>query len=189
MGGSLTISQLKKSLRLHLPDIVFTSETKQKKRFVNIVCKRLKCKDRWEVVDPISRRWGLLLFRGEEVKVCQIVKSEFCMEMEFEGTDFVWKCWAIFIYASPDAMTRRRQYEFLKIRKNAWGQRWFLGGNCNDYASHDDKQGGNMRPESAFSPFRTFVRDMDMEAIFFRGRRWTWANNRAGERFIEERLD
>lgn len=28
-----------------------------------------------------------------------------------------------------------------------------------------------------------------MEDVTFRGRRWTWANNRQGEGFIKERLD
>lgn len=28
-----------------------------------------------------------------------------------------------------------------------------------------------------------------MEEVIFKGKRWTWANNRMGEEFIEERLD
>lgn len=37
-----TISQLKKELRLHLSDSVFLSETKNKKVFVQVVCKKNK---------------------------------------------------------------------------------------------------------------------------------------------------
>lgn len=59
----------------------------------------------------------------------------------------------------------------------------------NDIISHEDKPGGKRRLESSFIPFRYFIREMDMENATFRGRRWTWANNRLGEGFIEERLD
>lgn len=40
-----------------------------------------------------------------------------------------------------------------------------------------------------FLAFRTFVRDMKMEEVNYKGRRRTWANYRVGEGFIDERLD
>lgn len=45
-------------------------------------------------------------------------------------------------------------------------------GDCNDFVSQDDKQGGRMRPESSFAFFRSFVRDMEVGDILFKGRRW-----------------
>lgn len=96
LGGPSTISQLKESMRLHLLDIIFLSETKKKKCFVTTVCKRLKCKDRWAVVDPVGRQGGMLLFWSENVKVCQLIKSEFCLEVEIEGPDFVGTWWDCF---------------------------------------------------------------------------------------------
>lgn len=61
MGGPSTIAQLKESIRLYLPYIIFISETKQKKEFVNTVCKRLKWKYRWEVVEPVGRSGRMLV--------------------------------------------------------------------------------------------------------------------------------
>lgn len=61
LGGVSTISQLKESQRLYLPNMIFVYETKQKKSFVKTVCKRLKCWENWEVVDPVGRKEGLLL--------------------------------------------------------------------------------------------------------------------------------
>lgn len=49
----------------------------------------------------------MLLFWGENVKICQLVKSEFCMEVEMEGKDFEGKYWVIFVYASTDDNIRR----------------------------------------------------------------------------------
>lgn len=64
-----------------------------------------------------------------------------------------------------------------------------VGEDFNDIISHEDKQGGKMTGESSFSPFRTFIREMEMGEIIFQERRWTWANNRSGKGLIEERLD
>lgn len=61
--------------------------------YVRTVCKNLKVKERWEVVDPVARKGGLLLFWGTNITVCQIVKSDFCMEVEIEGQDFVGRWW------------------------------------------------------------------------------------------------
>lgn len=95
----------------------------------------------------------------------------------------------VFIYASVEDSKRKLQWEYLKSRKNAWGTRWAIGGDFNDILRQEDKQGGNKRLENSFVPFRTFVRDMCMRELCFNGRRWTWANNRQREGFIEERLD
>lgn len=64
-----------------------------------------------------------------------------------------------------------------------------MGGDFNEIMGPVDKNGRNKRRENSFNPFRTFIRDMEMGIVSDRGRRWTWANNRHGEGFIEGRLD
>lgn len=88
LGEASTISQLKESQRLYLPDMTFVCETKQKSSFVKTVCRKLKCKENWEVVDPIGKKGGLLLFWGDNISVCRIEKREFSIEVEVEGKDF-----------------------------------------------------------------------------------------------------
>lgn len=53
----------------------------------------------------------------------------------------------------------------------------------------EDKNGGMTRFANSFWPFRTFVKDMEMEKVNYKGRRRTWANNRVEEGFMNERLD
>lgn len=55
LGGLSTVPQLKKSLRLFKPELVFVCETKRKNRFVSTVCRKLGWGDRWFLVDPESR--------------------------------------------------------------------------------------------------------------------------------------
>lgn len=52
-----------------------------------------------------------------------------------------------------------------------------------------EKKGGNRRLAGSFRRFNDFIRVMNMEEVRFVGRGWTWANNRAGEGFVEKRLD
>lgn len=64
-----------------------------------------------------------------------------------------------------------------------------MGGDFNEIISQVDKMGGNKRGDGSFRPFKTFISEMDMGEIAFKERRWTWANNRKGEGFIEKMLD
>lgn len=50
----------------------------------------------------MGRKEGLLIFWGERVHICQMIKPEFCIEVEVKGKIFVGKCWVIFIYASTN---------------------------------------------------------------------------------------
>lgn len=63
------------------------------------------------------------------------------------------------------------------------------GGDFNEIKNHEEKHGGIRRQESSFHDFRTFIADMGMGEIRFTGHTFTWANNREGEGFIQERLD
>lgn len=55
---------------------------------MNTVCRNLKCKDNWTVVDPIRKAGGLFLFWGDHLSISRIVKSEFSIEVEVEGKTF-----------------------------------------------------------------------------------------------------
>lgn len=65
-----------------------------------------------------------------------------------------------------------------------------LRGDLNDIKEPGEKRGGLPRSDTGYRHFREFIKDMiNMGEIKFLGRLWTWANNREGEGFVEERLD
>lgn len=64
-----------------------------------------------------------------------------------------------------------------------------MGGDFNDILEVGEKVGGKQKPRSSFTLFRAFVFSMEMQDLGFKGRRWTWGNNREGEGYVEERLD
>lgn len=63
------------------------------------------------------------------------------------------------------------------------------GRDFNDIKGHDEKKGGRRRVENSFDDFRSFISEMEMGDIKFKGDTYTWANNREGEGFIQKRLD
>lgn len=62
-------------------------------------------------------------------------------------------------------------------------------GDFNDNRCSEEKKRGKMRQESSFRDFREFIVGMGMGEKKFQGDTFTWANNREGEGFIQERLD
>lgn len=87
LRGSSTISQLKESIRLYLPDLLFICETKQKCGFVKTVCRNLRLGKRWDVVEPEGKR----VVWGENFQIKRIIKRDFCVELlvEPEGCEDV----------------------------------------------------------------------------------------------------
>lgn len=63
------------------------------------------------------------------------------------------------------------------------------GGDFNEIKSNEEKQGHNRRQKGNFSYFRNFISEIGMGDIRFKEHTFTWANNREGEDFIQERLD
>lgn len=112
-----TVSQLKESIRLFKPELMFVSETKRKKGFVGTVCKKLGWGDRWFVVDPIGRSGRLLLGWNDEVLVYQIRSSAFSLEVELETSETNGKMWTILVYASNKERVRAEQWEELWTKR------------------------------------------------------------------------
>lgn len=128
LGSPSTIPQLRESLRLYKPELVFLCETKRSKGFVGTVCKKLGWGDRWYEVDPEGRSGGLLVGWGHDVIVHQILGCSYSVEVEFETPETKGKIWAIFIYASIKEKLRSEQWRELLQKKKKWGENWIMGG-------------------------------------------------------------
>lgn len=79
-------------------------------------------------MDPRGRSGGMLNFWEEHVKVHQLIKTNFCIEAEVEGTELEGRFWVIFIYASTDINLRKEQWEILKEKKENLGSEMGAGG-------------------------------------------------------------
>lgn len=107
IGGSSTIFQLKESIRLSLPDLIFVCETKQSRGFMGTVCKKLKFGSRWVTRDPVSRKGGMLVAWSEHVQVKMMGNNEYNMEMQAVSKHEKERFWVTFVHASIDAKERQ----------------------------------------------------------------------------------
>lgn len=87
LGSPSTVPQLKKSLRLLKPDLIFFSETKRKESFVSKICQKLGWEDWWMAMDPIGRSGGILVGWGSNITMFQVICSSYNMEVEFTSAE------------------------------------------------------------------------------------------------------
>ncbi|CAA0840588.1 Unknown protein, partial [Striga hermonthica] len=163
--------------------------TKKKNSFVKTVCKKLKLEDRWISVEPVGLKGGILLWWDRSITILDIICRDFCIEVCFLYPGYNIRFWGVFVYLSTDKNIRKTQWQSLIRHRLMWGDCWFLGGDFNDLLFHSEKKRGKMREDCSFISFRNFVRLMGMQDGYYQGYPFTWANNRQGEGFVEERLD
>lgn len=185
LGGPSTISQLKEELRFYLSDLVFLCETKKKKAFVQTVFKKLKGIVGYKIVDPKGLSGGLALGWSANISVKQVVKTDFCVEVEIEVAGRLATCWGIFVYANVDRQIRKRSMGVLDATKAEVGRFMVF----REIKEKIEKRGGRLRSKASFRMFKDFIKGMRMAEIKYIGKGWTWANNREGEGFVEEKID
>lgn len=107
LGETSTVSQLKEYIRFHLLDVIFLCETKQSRGFIGTVCKKLKFGNRWVASDPVGRKENELVAWKEHVNILSFWQNEFSIELQVEINGGKEAFWAVFVYASTDAMEKQ----------------------------------------------------------------------------------
>ena len=117
VGSPLTIPQLREVVRLHSPVLVFLSETKKNKSYLNKVKQGIQF-DNVFVVDPVSIAGGLAVIWKKELAVKKILFTSFTIELLIEDNEAKFDWWCIGTYASSDTRIRREQWKVLTRRRD-----------------------------------------------------------------------
>lgn len=117
LWGPSIISHLKETMKRQESDLTFICETKQKKPFVQPVCRKLKLADRWQVIDPVGRSGVLLLFGSQNIQIVQIIISSFCIEVENQSSETKGRWWEVFVYNNVDDREKQEQWADLVRRR------------------------------------------------------------------------
>ena len=176
VGSPLTVPQLREVVRLHSPSLVFLSETKKKKSFLNSVKQWIKF-DNVFVVDPVGLAGGLAVLWNKELKVKKVLFTSFTIELLIDDSELGAEWWCICTYASVDARVRKGQWEVLARRRCIWGESWAIMGDLNDITSNAEKWGGRRRADVSFHDSTSFINGNELVDIGFEGVPWTWCNN------------
>lgn len=169
-------------MRLHSPELVFLSETKKKKSYLNKVKQWIKF-DNVFVVDPVGTAGGLAVLWKKELVVKKTLFTSFTIEVLIEDGEAKCEWWCICVYASADSGIRQEQWEVISRKY------WAIMGDMNDIVSNSEKWGGNQRSEGRLQDFRSFINDNELVDIGYEGKPWTWSNNWGNEGEVKERID
>ncbi|XP_071915285.1 uncharacterized protein [Coffea arabica] len=188
VGSPLTVPQLKESIKLHSPSLVFLAETKKKKSFLNTVKQRIQF-DHLFVVDPVGLASGLAVLWKKELLDKKVLFSSFTIELLIDDKEAEVEWWCVCVYASTDVRIRREQWKVIVRRSCLWGDAWAIMGDLNNITSNNEKWGGRLRSDMSFLDFKSFINDNELQDIGFEGVPWTWCNNWDSEGEVKKRID
>ncbi|KAL2901420.1 LINE-1 reverse transcriptase-like protein [Bienertia sinuspersici] len=93
-----------------------------------------------------------------------------------------------FMYGSPYLREREEIWSNVSMILNVYSGSHLIIGDLNQLESYKQKFGGRQKIPLGFW-FRNWTINHNLSEIPFKGAKFTWTNNREGERLIQERLD
>ncbi|KAK9004232.1 hypothetical protein V6N11_002039 [Hibiscus sabdariffa] len=187
LGNRVTVRALKNSMVKFKPNIVFLSETKQKKRYLEKIKMKMKM-DHSFYVEPSGLAGGLSLWWTNDTQVT-ILKHEkhFIDAMISVNGETEW--FGTFIYGPPYREEKQAFWESMTNLRSCPGDRWLVIGDTNVVASQEEKIGGAPFNPSDARHFYEFVDSLGLLELPISGGNFTWPNHRSDEDSILEKLD
>ncbi|KAK8571537.1 hypothetical protein V6N12_027622 [Hibiscus sabdariffa] len=187
MGNRDIVRALKNMCFKHKNDIVFLSETKQKKRYLEKIRMRMKM-DNAFYVDPIGMASGLALWWNSEAKVTVLHHDKNFIDtlISINGED---EWFGTFIYAPPYEEEKQEFWERLGTLRNNVNAKWCIMGDTNIVASPSEKYGEASYDHNNAKWYHEFLERSYLMEIQSKGGTYTWSNQRSDEDEIYEKLD
>ncbi|KAL0676411.1 hypothetical protein Bca4012_004392 [Brassica carinata] len=180
-----SVRQLKEMLGQHSPEILFLSETKNKRRYLESLVESLGFTN-LKTVEPIGRGGGLAVFWKEacRVEVLQAHRRVIDMKIHWQDKIFFLSC----IYGEPVKGKRNEVWERLtRIGTKRKGP-WIMTGDFNEMIDPSEKLGGAARDIDEGKEFRQMLHANGLWNIKHFGYQFSWAGTRNNEN-VQCRLD
>ena len=152
LGRPRTVQELTRLVRVHCPEIVFLSETRQGKHFVEGVGRRIGFRHSI-IVSMKGKGAGLALFWDDSVDVELInygihhvdVKVSVSGEIKWRGT---------FVYGEPRSQDRHCMWDLLRRIKSNASEPWLMIGDFNEAMWQSEHISRKRRSEPLMKAFR-----------------------------------
>ncbi|KAK8494626.1 hypothetical protein V6N12_005755 [Hibiscus sabdariffa] len=187
LGNKDTVSALKNVAFKHKADIIFLSETKQKKRYIEKIRMKMKF-DNAFYVEPDGIAGGLGSWWSNNVKlsILHYDKNFIDTKISINGESDLF---GTFIYAPPYTEGKRKFWETLASLRNDVNAKWCVLGDFNAVVSPEEKHGGNSFDHNSAKWYYGFLDQTYLMKIPSSGGSFTWSNQRCNEESILEKLD
>ncbi|KAH7861621.1 hypothetical protein Vadar_028497 [Vaccinium darrowii] len=188
IGRTLTSQALGDLVRKNRPSIVFLMETKNNKVKLETISRRLGF-DNGCYVDPEGLGGGLSPWWNNdiEVEVESSSKNLIHMIVTDKENSSTWA--ATFVYGCPMKVGRDQVWSELEEIGRFERLLWLCIGDFNEVLSCDDNRGGKQCSQRRLALFHAMLNNCGLVDLEFKGPKFTWRNNRAGNDLIMERID
>ncbi|KAK9009078.1 hypothetical protein V6N11_080550 [Hibiscus sabdariffa] len=187
LGQQETVRALKNMIFKFKPRVVFLSETKQKKRYLEKIRMKMKMHNSF-YVEPIGKAGGLALWwtNDTSVNVLNHGRNLIDTRLSINGEE---EWFGTFIYGPPYDAEKQHFWESLINLLSNMHEKWCIMGDSNIVARADEKVGGAPFDFSRAKWFYDVINKCGLLEIPTKGGTFTWSNQRSQEDAILEKLD
>ncbi|KAL4332119.1 hypothetical protein GQ457_07G022500 [Hibiscus cannabinus] len=187
LGQSDTIKTLKFLIDKHRPCVIFLSETKQKKKFLERKRIRFKFSSSF-YVEPYGLGGGLALWWNEDADISVLSSCKNLIDTHIAiKNEEPWFC--SFVYGPPQNDDKTKFWLYMsKLRKNN-EVRWCILGDTNMVVSQEEKLGGLPVNSNQANCLLEFMNCSGLMELPLKGGNFTWSNKRENEVNILEKID
>ncbi|KAK8973453.1 hypothetical protein V6N11_064696 [Hibiscus sabdariffa] len=186
LGNNDTVRALKNLNLKYQPAIIFLSETKQRKRYLERVRRKIKMSNSF-YVEPEGAAGGLALWWCDDARIIILHSNKNIIDtkISIKGED-VW--FGSFVYGPPYDDEKLSFWEMLARRRVDRDSKWCVIEDLNVVASQDEKMGGALIDQTSAKWYLDFLDITNLLEIPMKGGMFTWSNKRSGEDVILEKL-
>ncbi|KAK9006380.1 hypothetical protein V6N11_035421 [Hibiscus sabdariffa] len=187
LGNKETVRALKNDAFKFHPSIIFLSETKQKRKYLEKIRRNMKMENSF-YVDPLGIAGGLALWWTKEVNITILnAENNFIdAEIVYNGKEVLF---ATFIYGPPYVEDKQVFWDKLSTLRSNPSDKWCIIGDSSIVARQDEKIGGANFDVSQARRFFEFLEKSSVLELPIKGGNFTWSNLRSKGDAILEKLD
>ncbi|KAL4355068.1 hypothetical protein GQ457_06G018210 [Hibiscus cannabinus] len=187
LGNKETNRALRNSIQKVQPDIIFLSESKQKKRFLEKVKTKMKMVNSF-YVEPYGIAGGLALWWSNDTQITVLRSGKHFTDAKISiKGESEW--FGSFIYGPPYKEEKREFWEMMTQMRRDYEECWLVIGDTNVVARQEDKLGGIPFNPNDASVYLDFIDGKGLIELPISGCSFTWSNHMSKEEAILEKLD
>ncbi|KAG2270598.1 hypothetical protein Bca52824_065153 [Brassica carinata] len=180
LGNTPTVRHLHGVLGQYSPEILFLSETKNRRIYIEGLVEKFGYHD-LKIVEPLGRSGGLAVMWKESfrMEILQANRRVIDMRVKWQDKSFFLSC----IYGEP--VKNRRSEVWERLTRN---EPWVMTGDFNELVDPSDKIGGADRKEAEGKDIRQMLHACGLGNIKHKGYQYSWAGTRNNQT-VQCRLD
>lgn len=187
LGQPWTVQELVCLSKMHRPNVIFLSETRQNKKYVESLRYRLGLKYVY-IVSVQGKGGGLAVFWDENYSLELNKFGDHFIDMYISNGDgSKWRC--TFVYGEPKASQRYVMWDLLRRIKPLGTGPWFMVGDFNEAMWQNEHFSRHKRSNRLMENFREVLLECNLFDLGFQGVPWTYNNKQEGDRNVKVRLD